>query len=175
MVVKINHHKLLSLVDCQVDLLKLNQPGIYFLFNDKNKLIYIGESKFPLIRIMDHYFKHYPKERKFKKGFQKKGIGPVFSKFRILTLKKETDKRIKQHYEKRWIKRFNPELNFHSSQVPYNVSIKEIKTFIMIYEDFFSDRMTWFRYINDEVMKQRPDYKEHSKKLRRRRYEITGR
>jgi hypothetical protein len=45
----------------------------------------------------------------------------------------------------------------------------------MIYEDFFSDRMTWFRYINDEVMKQRPDYKEHSKKLRRRRYEITGR
>ena len=124
---------------------------------------------------MDHYFKHYPKERKFKKGFQKKGIGPVFSKFRILTLKKETDKRIKQHYEKRWIKRFNPELNFHSSQVPYNVSIKEIKTFIMIYEDFFSDRMTWFRYINDEVMKQRPDYKEHSKKLRRRRYEITGR
>ena len=112
---------------------------------------------------------------KFKKGFQKKGIGPVFSKFRILTLKKETDKRIKQHYEKRWIKRFNPEVNFHSSQVPYNVSIKEIKTFIMIYEDFFSDRMTWFRYINDEVMKQRPDYKEHSKKLRRRRYEITGR
>jgi hypothetical protein len=99
---------------------------------------------------------------------------PVFSKFRILTLKKETDKRIRQHYEKRWIRRFDPELNFHSSQVPYDVSIKEIRAFILIYEDFFSGRMTWFRYINDEVMKQRPDYKEHSKKLRRRRYDSNG-
>jgi len=175
MVVKIHHHKLLSLVGCQVDLLKLNQPGIYFLFNDKNELVYVGESKFPLIRILDHYFKHYKKERKFKKGFQKKGIGPVFNKFRVITLKKETDKRIRQHYEKRWIRRFDPKLNFHSSQVPYDLSIKELKAFMMIYEDFFNGRMTWFRYINDEVMKQRPDYKEHRKKLRRRRYEITGR
>jgi hypothetical protein len=175
MVVKINHHKLLSLVDCQVDLLKLNQPGIYFLFNNENKLIYVGESKFPLIRIMDHYFKHYHKARKSKQGFQKKGVGPVFSKFKIIILKKETDKRIRQHYEKRWIRRFDPELNYHSSQVPYDLSIKEIRAFILIYKDFFSGRMTWYRYINDEVMKQRPNYKEHRRKLRKRRYIATGR
>ena len=33
----------------QVDLVKLNRPGIYFLFNDENKLIYIGESNYPMI------------------------------------------------------------------------------------------------------------------------------
>ena len=35
--------------------------------------------------------------------------------------------------------------------------------------------MTWYRYINDEVMKQRPNYKEHRRKLRKRRYIATGR
>jgi excinuclease UvrABC nuclease subunit len=83
MVVKINHHKLLSLVDCQVDLLKLNQPGIYFLFNNENKLIYVGESKFPLIRIMDHYFKHYHKARKSKQGFQKKVLVPYLVNLKL--------------------------------------------------------------------------------------------
>lgn len=172
--VKINNNTLLSLVRCQVNLLKTNEPGIYFLFNDNNEIVYIGESRFPMIRILDHYFKHYKKNRKHKTGFQKKGIGPIFSKFRIIPCRSE-DKRVRMHYEKRWIRKFDPPINFHSSAVPYDLSIKEIKQHILIFEDFFSGRTSWHRYINDEVMKKRPNYMVHKKMLRKRRYTITGR
>ena len=36
-----------SLCECQVNLLKLNEPGIYFLLNEKLELVYIGESSNP--------------------------------------------------------------------------------------------------------------------------------
>ena len=82
-------NKLSSLEKCQVNCIRDNLPGIYFLFNDKKELIYIGESKFPLIRILDHYHKSYKKARKVKTGYQQKGIGHVFSYFRIINIKSE--------------------------------------------------------------------------------------
>lgn len=158
----------------QVDLVKLNRPGIYFLFNDKVELIYIGESNYPMIRICDHYFKHYKKARKFKMGYQQKGIGPVFSYFRIMPVFNK-DKRIRQHYEKRYIKKFNPELNYNAQTAPYDLTCKEIKGFIQVYEGFFKHNVSWHIYINQEVLKQRPNYREYKNVLRRRRYLVTGR
>ena len=158
----------------QVDLVKLNKPGIYFLFNNESKLIYIGESNYPMIRICDHYFKHYKKARKFKMGYQQKGIGPVFSAFRIIPVLNE-DKRIRQHYEKRYIKKFNPELNYNSQTAPYDLTCKEIRGFIQVYEKFFKEQCSWHRYLNEQVLKQRNNYRDYKNVLRRRRYIATGR
>ena len=47
-------NKLHSVINCQVDIVGMNRPGVYFLFDDTKKLIYIGQSKFPLLRILDH-------------------------------------------------------------------------------------------------------------------------
>ncbi len=42
-----------------IDITVNNNPGLYFLFNEEYKLIYIGESKFPLSRILDPYSRSY--------------------------------------------------------------------------------------------------------------------
>jgi len=161
--------RFLSLCECQVNLLRLNEPGIYFLFNEKLELVYIGESSNPMIRVLTHYFRSYMGE-----GKKPKGIGPVFSHFRIIL--SSEDKRIRQHYEKRWIKKFNPPINWNGqSEAPYLLTIKELKHFIKIYDDFFkADGMSWYRYINDQVVAQMDKYIVHRKKLRKERYAKTG-
>ena len=156
-----------SLCECQVNLLKLNEPGIYFLLNEKLKLVYIGESSNPLIRVLSHYFRSYPN------GKDKKGIGPVFTHFRIILTNE--DKRIRQHYEKRWIKKFNPPINWNGqSEAPYLLTRKELNNFIKVYDKFFKEDMSWHKYINDEVVKQMDKYIVHRKKLRKERYARTG-
>jgi hypothetical protein len=40
---------------------------------------------------------------------------------------------------------------------------------------FLRQDMTWFRYINDEVLRQRDTYKKQKAILRRKRYLETGR
>jgi hypothetical protein len=65
-------NKLNNILDCRVDIVGMNRPGIYFLFDDTKKLIYIGESKFPLIRILDHFHKHYKIKKQVAVGFQAK-------------------------------------------------------------------------------------------------------
>lgn len=156
-----------SLCNCQVNLLKVNEPGIYFLLNEKLELVYIGESSNPLLRILNHYFRSYPN------GKDKKGIGPVFSHFRIILTNR--DKRIRQHYEKRWIKKFSPPINWNGqSEAPYLLTRKELDNFIKVYDNFFKEDMSWHRYINDEVVKQMDKYIVHRKKLRKERYARTG-
>ena len=145
----------------------MNRPGIYFLFDQDKKLIYIGESKFPLTRILDHYFRHYKKNPE-DKGNKQKGIGPVFSYFRIMEVK--GDKRIRQHYEKRWMKRFKPPINLdfnHRNTICYDLSWKEINAFIRIYDDFFSKQMTWHRYLQDEVCRHRRSFLAYRRKTRK--------
>jgi len=143
-----------------------NNPGLYFMFNERYKLIYIGESKFPLARILDHYCRSY------SSGKVKKGIGPVFTYFRIIIL--DTDEiRIRQHYEKRFIKRYNPELNSNSNTAPYTLTSKQLKAHVLIHEKFFKN-VSWYRYINDEVLKKMDEGMEHKKKLRRATYLKTG-
>jgi len=151
----------------QVDFLKLNRPGIYFLFNKNKELIYVGESKFPLTRILDHYFKHYKKNPK-DKGVNQKGIGPVFQYFRIMEVR--GDKRIRQHFEKRWMRKFKSPMNLdfnHRNAVCYDLSYREINAFIKIYDDFFSNQMTWHRYIQDEVCRHRRSYMIYRRKQRK--------
>jgi hypothetical protein len=97
----------------------------------------------------------------------------VFSGFRIMTVLNE-DKRIRQHYEKRYIKKFNPELNYNSQSAPYDLTCKEIKGFIQVYEGFFKEQFSWHRYLNEQVLKQRTNYRKYKNVLRRRRYLATG-
>lgn len=167
-------NKLNQVDNCRVDCINDNRPGIYFLFNEKKELIYIGESKFPLIRILDHYHKHYKVERKTRSGFKQKGIGPVFKYFRIINIKSH-DSRIRQHFEKRWIRKFDPPLNFSTRNQCYDLSWKEINAFIEVYEHFFKEQTSWFRYVNDEVLRKRQSYIDWKKKQRKIRREITGR
>ena len=168
-------NKLHSVIHCQVDIVKMNRPGIYFLFDDHKKLIYIGESKFPLIRIMDHFWKHYKiKKIGIRQGFQQKGIGPVFAYFRIIQVTSE-DSRVRQHYEKRWIRKYDPELNYNTRHKAYDLTWKEFQGFMQVYESFFKKDMTWFRYLNDEVLRQRPIFRKIKKEKRKRRYAMTGR
>lgn len=167
-------NKINSLESCQVNCIKDNLPGIYFLFDENKELVYIGESKFPLIRVLDHYHKHYKKKRNVKTGYQKKGIGPIFNYFRIINIRSE-DSRIRQHFEKRWIRRFNPELNYNTKNEAYDLTWREINSFILVFENFFKQHMSWYRYINDEVLRHRKSYLELKKVRRRRRYLATGR
>jgi len=149
-----------------IDITISNNPGLYFLFNEHYKLIYIGESKFPLARILDHYWRSYAG------GKAKKGIGPVFIYFRIIS--SHTDEiRIRQHYEKRFIKQFNPKLNYNSNTAPYVLTTNQLKAHVLIHEKFFKD-MSWYRYINDEVLKKMDEGMKHRKRLRRANYLKTG-
>ena len=142
-----------------IDITINNNPGLYFLFNEKYKLIYIGESKFPLSRILDHYSRSYEGSK------TKKGIGPVFTYFRIILL--STDEiRIRQHYEKRFIKQYNPEINHGSHRAPYTLTYRQIKAFF--------NNISWYRYINDEVLKKMDAGLKHKKKLRRAQFLKTG-
>jgi hypothetical protein len=166
-------NKLNNILDCRVDIVGMNRPGIYFLFDDTRKLIYIGESKFPLIRILDHFHKHYKKLIKIP-GIKAKGIGPVFNYFRTMHVQ-SSDSRIRQHYEKRWIRKFNPPLNYSTKNVTYDLSYTELVSFAKVYDSFFKQDMSWFRYINDEVLRQRDSYKKQKAMLRRKRYLETGR
>ena len=150
-----------SLCECQVNLLKLNEPGIYFLLNEKLKLVYIGESSNPLIRVLSHYFRSYPN------GKDKKGIGPVFSHFRIILTNE--DKRIRQHYEKRWIKKFSPPVNSNGDSCPYELSYLEIKGYISVYEGFFKQEVPWYLYINDHVLKKQQNYIDYRREKRHKR------
>jgi len=144
----------------QVNFIKDNYPGLYFLFDSEYKLVYIGESQLPLARISDHYFKAYAG------GKNKKGIGPIFNYFRIMQIKDE-DFRIRQHFEKRWIKKYEPPVNANGqNSAPYPLSYTQIKNFISVYDTFFKD-MTWFRYINDEVIKKMSCYSQYRSKKRR--------
>ena len=44
-----------------------------------------------------------------------------------------------------------------------------------IYDDFFKeDGMSWYQYINDQVVKQMDKYIIHKRKLRKERYAKTG-
>tara|TARA_R100001460_G_scaffold61553_1_gene101636 strand:- start:896 stop:1396 length:501 start_codon:yes stop_codon:yes gene_type:complete len=149
-----------------IDITASNNPGLYFFFNEQYKLIYIGESKFPLARILDHYWRSY------SEGKTKKGVGPIFTYFRIISL--NTDEiRIRQHYEKRFIKKYNPELNSNSNTAPYTLTSRQLKAHVLLHEKFFKN-MSWYRYINDEVLKKMDEGLEHKKKLRRATYLKTG-
>lgn len=153
----VNKNKIHTLLYFNFDQRKLCVPGIYFLFNE-GKIIYIGISKIPIIRILDHYY---------SLNNPTKGLGPCFDQFRVITLKKSyKDERILQHYEKRWIKKFNPEKNFNTKHLYYNLSIKDIKYFINVYNEYFKGHMPWHRYINDEVLKKTEHYKRETKILR---------
>lgn len=164
---RLNRDKLICINgETVIDITTSNNPGLYFLFNEHYKLVYIGESIFPLSRILDHYWRSY------KEGKNKKGIGPLFTYFRIITLP-NNEIRIRQHYEKRFIKQYNPELNHGSNRAPYTLTCKQIKSHILIYEHFFKD-MTWFKYINDEVLKKMDSGLHHRKILRRKKYLETG-
>jgi hypothetical protein len=146
----------------QVNFIKDNYPGLYFLFDSEYKLVYIGESLLPLSRISDHYFKAYAG------GKSKKGIGPIFNYFRIMQIKDE-DFRIRQHFEKRWIKKYEPPVNANGqNSAPYPLSYNQIRDFISVYETFFKN-MSWFTYINDEVIKKMPCYSQYRNKKRRQR------
>ena len=163
-----------SMKECTVDLINRNRPGIYFLFDENKKLIYIGESKFPLIRILDHYHKHYKIKRKLRSGFQQKGVGPVFQYFRIMNIQSD-DSRIRQHYEKRWIRKYDPPLNYNTRNQAYDLTWKEINAHIHVYEKFFKTQTTWYRYLNDEVCAKRPSYITLKAKRRKLRRMATGR
>lgn len=168
-------NKLHSVINCQVDMVHMNRPGIYFLFDDTKKLIYIGESKFPLIRIMDHFWKHYKIKKIGKRqGFQQKGIGPVFAYFRTMHVQSD-DSRVRQHYEKRWIRKYNPELNYNTKNEAYDLTWREFTGFVKVFESFFKQDMTWYRYLNDEVLPKRDNFRALKKIRRRRRYLATGR
>jgi len=149
-----------------IDIAINNNPGLYFLFNEEYKLIYIGESKFPLSRILDHYSRSYEGSK------TKKGIGPIFIYFRIILL--NTDEiRIRQHYEKRFIKQYNPEINHGSHRAPYDLTYRQIKAHVLLHEKFFKD-ISWYRYINDEVLKKMDSGLNHKKRLRRAKHLKTG-
>ena len=150
-----------------INFIKANEPGIYFLFDVDKKLIYIGESKFPMSRILDHYSRAYQHNKSAK------GIGQVFDYFRIINCKSE-DSRIRQHYEKRWIRKFKTRLNYNTKNESYDLNWKEISGFILIFDNFFKNTRTWYRYLNDEVMSKRDVHKE-KRKVRRQEYYIkTG-
>ena len=150
-----------------IDITTSNNPGLYFLFNEEYNLIYIGESKCPLSRILDHYSRSYEGSK------TKKGIGPVFTYFRIVLLSID-EIRIRQHYEKRFIKKYNPKLNSNSNTAPYTLTSKQLKAHVLLHEKFFNN-ISWYRYINDEVLKKMDAGLKHKKKLRRAQYLKTGR
>ena len=149
-----------------IDITASNNPGLYFFFNEHYKLTYIGESKFPLARILDHYWRSYSESK------TKKGVGPVFTYFRIISLNND-EIRIRQHYEKRFIKRYNPELNSNSNTAPYTLTSKQLKAHVLLHEKFFKN-ISWYRYINDEVLKKMDEGIKYKKKLRRASYLKTG-
>lgn len=156
----VNKNKIHTLLYFNFDQRKLCIPGIYFLF-DKGKLIYIGLSRIPMIRILDHYY---------SSNIPVKGLGPCFDQFRVIPLKKiYEDERILQHYEKRWIKKFSPEKNFNTKHLYYNLSIKDIKYFMSAYDEYFKGHMPWNRYINDEVLKKTEYYKQERRIFRKKK------
>ena len=151
-----------------INFIKANEPGVYFLFDKDKKLSYIGESKFPMSRILDHYSRAYDKTNK-----RAKGIGPVFNYFRIINCKSD-DSRIRQHYEKRWIRKFKTRLNYNTKNESYDLNWKEISGFILIFDNFFKNTRTWYRYLNDEVMCKRDVHKEKRRNQRKEYYIKTG-
>jgi hypothetical protein len=163
-----------NILNCQVDIIHMNRPGIYFLFDDTLKLIYIGESKFPLIRVLDHFHKHYKIKKLNRSGFQQKGVGPVFAYFRTMHVLSE-DSRVRQHYEKRWTRKYNPPLNYKTKHASYDLSWVEFLGFLKVYDSFFKKDMGWFRYINEQVLSQRDAFKQRKAIRRRERYLTTGR
>jgi len=150
-----------------INFINANQPGVYFLFDVDKKLSYIGESKFPMSRILDHYSRAYQNNKKAK------GIGPVFDYFRIINCKSK-DSRIRQHYEKRWIRKFKTRLNYNTKNESYDLNWKELKGFILVFENFFKNTKTWYRYLNDDVMNKRDEYKARKKIKRKEHYIRTG-
>lgn len=150
-----------------INFIKANQPGVYFLFDVDKKLSYIGESKFPMSRILDHYSRAYQNNKKAK------GIGPVFDYFRIINCKSK-DSRIRQHYEKRWIRKFKTRLNYNTKNESYDLNWKELKGFILVFENFFKSTKTWYRYLNDDVMNKRDVHKARKKIKRKEHYIRTG-
>ena len=159
----VNKNKIHTLCYFNFDQRKLCIPGLYFLYN-LGELIYIGISRLPAFRVLQHYYTI---------NAPKRGIGPIFDQFRVITLNKTyKDERILQHYEKRWIKKFNPKLNVYTKNAFYDLSINDIKYHIDTYEQYFKGHMGWHRYINDLVLKKQENYKKH-KNVRERikRYE----
>ena len=155
----VNKNKIHTFCYFNFDQRKLCVPGLYFLYN-LGELIYIGISRLPAFRVLQHYY---------TTDAPKKGTGPVFDQFRVIALNKTyKDERILQHYEKRWIKKFNPKLNTHTKNVFYDLSINDIKYHIDTYEQYFKGHMGWHRYINDLVIKKNEIYKKH---IRNKKYE----
>ena len=118
-------------------------------------------------RILDHYSRAYQNNKKAK------GIGPVFDYFRIINCKSK-DSRIRQHYEKRWIRKFKTRLNYNTKNESYDLNWKELKGFILVFENFFKSTKTWYRYLNDDVMNKRDVYKARKKIKRKEHYIRTG-
>ena len=161
-------HKIHNLKHSQgINFIKANEPGVYFLFDKDKKLSYIGESKFPMSRILDHYSRAYQHNKSAK------GIGQVFDYFRIINCK-SNDSRIRQHYEKRWIRKFKTRLNYNTKNESYDLNWKELKGFILVFENFFKSTKTWYRYLNDDVMNKRDVYKARKKIKRKEHYIRTG-
>ena len=97
----------------------------------------------------------------------------MFDYFRIINCKSD-DSRIRQHYEKRWIRKFKSPLNYNTKCETYDLSWKEIKGFILIFDNFFKKTKSWYRYLNDEVMSKRTMQKEKVSKRRKEYYIKTG-
>jgi hypothetical protein len=66
-------------------------------------------------------------------------------------------------------------LNYSTKNVSYDLSYTEFVSFAKVYDSFFKKDMTWFRYLNDQVLRQRDTYKKQKAILRRKRYLETGR
>ena len=54
-----------------------------------------------------------------------------------------------------------------------NLTYRQIKAHVLLHEKFFKN-MSWYRYINDEVLKKMDAGLKHKKKLRRAKYLETG-
>ena len=161
----LNKSKLIPFSDTvsQVNFVKHNLPGLYFLFDQDYELVYVGESIYPLSRISDHYYKST-----LKSGKRCKGIGPIFAYMRIMQVR-DKDFRIRQHYEKRWIKKFSPPVNSNGDSCPYELSYLEIKGYISVYEGFFKQEVPWYLYINDHVLKKQQNYIDYRREKRHKR------
>ena len=68
---------------------------------------------------------------------------------------------------------YNPEINHGSHRAPYTLTYRQIKAHVLLHEKFFKN-ISWYRYINDEVLKKMDAGLKHKKKLRRAKYLETG-
>ena len=73
------------------------------------------------------------------------------------------------------MKKFKPYLNFKTKNGAYDLSWKEINGYIYLYDSHFKGDMSWYNYINDEVLSKRDEFKKYNSTRRRQYYEKFGR